>query len=172
MDQTWCTQGLKLLLQLALLFIAVVFFGLPSWETYQAGEVLLVKRERQHQTLAAPAITICPGNPFTDAGFSRNVSIHDGTILEALCNNVTDLAQCLESESYILQNHVNITMGFTGTQSLMNADFWTSDISFMTNGRCHTLKSPYEMSWRYTTDALRIILDDKLKYFIFVHDIN
>ena len=172
MNQTWCAQGLKLLLQLALLFVAVVFFGLPSWKTYQAGEVLLVKRERKQERLPAPAVTICPGNPFTDTGFPRNVSIDKGSILEGLCKNVTDVAQCLESESYILKNHVNVTMGFSDTQSLMNTDFWTSDISFMTYGRCHTLQSPFTMSVMYTTDALRIQLDDKIKYYIFVHDIN
>ena len=63
-------------------------------------------------------------------------------------------------------------MGFTNAQSLMNTDFLMSHLSFMAYGRYHTLQSPFSLAVRYIVGAMRILLDDKIRYYIFVHDIN
>ena len=70
-----CFNHMKILFQIMLFVIFLLFFGLPVIERYQDMEVMVVTSKRTTEGIEAPAITIAAFNPQTKTGWR-------GTILE------------------------------------------------------------------------------------------
>ena len=61
----------KLLIQLSLFAVFLLFFGLPSYHRYHQKGVLVKTEKESMQGLELPAVTICPR--CFSKGFNKNI---------------------------------------------------------------------------------------------------
>ena len=78
----------KLLIQLSLFAVFLLFFGLPSYHRYHQKGVLVKTEKASMQGLELPAVTICPR--FFSKGFNKNIPIKPNTL--SLTRAMNDLA--------------------------------------------------------------------------------
>ena len=75
----------KLLIQLLLFVLFLLFFGLPSYQRYHQNGVLVKTEKTSMQGLELPAVTICPRfflKPTNDLGDLSGAQVPQGGELE------------------------------------------------------------------------------------------
>ena len=99
----------RVIFQMVLFTIFIVYFGLPAYKRYEEKEVMVVRSRRPTGGIRAPAITISARNPQTTLGFRGNTS---QDVLE-LCSNETIIDNCISKHTYNQSEVVNdILLGF------------------------------------------------------------
>ena len=102
--------GGKVLFQIILFFLFFfVFFGLESLKKHWKYEVVELHSEKRLDGLPVPAVTICPQNQQTQAGFKINITdtkgfgeeMISGNVLNFFCKNKAGnkLKMCIEDQA-------------------------------------------------------------------------
>ena len=168
---------LKVLANAILLFIAIQYFGLPSWERFQARKVIVTTSQDDKANLPAPDVTVCPAHPRTGYGFPDPKSPHN---IEELCGGQkgADIADCVTNATY------SVTEAFTFTAqqgSLSTVEelgtIWAPEFSDTKAGMCFTLESTFSMV-PHGNSTIAIGFQNRKKnttikntlYTVFVHD--
>ena len=155
---------LKLAFSTTLLIAFIVFFGIPSWNKYQAGEVLINKRKILTSNIGPPAITFCPADGW------KNVSDYNSSESQILqhCKETKSFEEaldCIDNETYNLTE--TVPMSYSGN-SIINSSSWINDVSYSLFGKCHTLNNSVSLGSSYWYFKL----DPSLSYFVAIHDPN
>ena len=117
-----------------LLTVFLQFFGIPSFLRYLENKVLVVVDRKETKGIPAPAITFCGIHPKTKA-WKKATSL---TIALATCNSSSNLFECMESQSWSLEDVVlDAVKGVTVKIPLTNVSFWSS--YFLKKKACYTL---------------------------------
>ena len=84
------------LLQLILLSIFLMYFGMPALQRFGDEKVMVITSRRDTGGIEAPAITIASKNPDTGIG-RRNANLARGYIIQTVCNFSTsqDMENCI-----------------------------------------------------------------------------
>ena len=136
---------LKVLAHAILLFIAFKYFGLPSWERYQARKVVVTTSQDDRTNLPAPDVTVCPAHPQTGYGFPNKNSL---TKIGELCKGLEgeDIADCVKNATY----SVTEAFPFTAQQGKMSSveelgNIWVPEFSDTKAGLCFNLNNNFSM---------------------------
>jgi hypothetical protein len=137
--------------------------------------VVVTTSVRSEETIQAPAVTICPkakdrstfpGWEFTPEDITAATK---GEFLEILCKEDGDISRCIEDKTF----NVSLVKYFTkdGIQGehISDIQYWIPDFTTISAGMCFTLKSPFPMESK-VGGALRMELDNKTNYLVFIHD--
>ena len=171
--------------------IFVFYFGLPSWEKYQAGEVMNSRRKviNKGNSSVTPALTVCAIYPEIHHGwkydvwfkrhpkysqlskYGRKSLILKHSDLINLCNETTDVQDCVEKSTYNLEETIERASAYSPTMGKIdfyNSASWTEEFTFLT-GLCHTFNKtiPLDSVGHWKVDFKR-----KLDYSVAIHDPN
>ena len=113
---------LKVLFQVALVFVFLKFFGLSCWKRYLSEDVYVSRSESYSSRIKAPGVTVCPGLR----------SGHTDLLAESCVsrNGTSDIVSCIEAASYDLSSTVlNVEEGNLdeSEQKPLDATEWTLD---------------------------------------------
>ena len=161
----------RLVLQMALVFIFLYFFGVPSIKRYLAREVMLVKTLRKSGgKISAPSITINARNPKTNQGW-RGEESNSEKYLEA-CLQRSDSESCIDNGTYSQSDVVNdVLLGYSKKLSLLNlTNFWRKDYHETRQGSIFTFNFPLSVGPNLFNDRLIFELSYALQYRFFIHD--
>ena len=168
----------KLFVIVALLAVFINYFGLNSLERYQEKKVYVTSTQKLEDFIPAPAVTICPFDPFRDVPPEVMMM---GNPFEALCGssdgNATAIVNCIENLAYNLTEVVSLEakgsmpMHRENNASGPVAEHWKAEF---TNGRslCLIHRSPHHFGSDDFAHALVIGLNPDLEYHVFIHDPN
>ena len=160
----------RLLLQLALTSIFLIFFGHPAIKQFLAREVMVVKTMRESGgKIAAPSISINARNPKTKLGWKVDGI---GKYLETCLRSNYSADYCIENGTYG-QNEVftNVFLGYKRMFSLMNIkNLWRKHFAFIDHGSYFTFNFPFHVGPDFYNDRLVFELSRDLEYQIFIHD--
>ena len=120
---TYCTNGVRLLLQILLLAIFLHFFGLPAIEKYQKRDVMVVETSKDTDGIPLPAITIGAYDNLFDrldsSCYPLNASIPNCIKRETL--NISRLLKKVllgyEKKKQIVIGENDIVEDFTGSRA-------------------------------------------------------
>ena len=169
--------GVKLVIQSVLLLIFIKYFGLTSWQRYQAERAVMTSAEEDAEGgIPSPAVTVCAFDPATNLAFRNKHPGVDGTSQEVIghiCKgtNGTEIVKCVEKEGFNLTTTVKeVTKGIKLNTS--SPGQWFPEFSFTGAGLCHTLDANMTFGTNLTTESLRIELNNSLSHFLMIHDPN
>ena len=178
---------LKLLFSIFLLLIFVFYFGLPSWEKFQAEEVMNNRRMliNKGNDSITPALTICATNPGTHSGWKYDGRYPEFAQLSLqqkksllkrhpdlinLCNGTTDIQDCVEKSTNNLQETMKCASAQRpeGKIDFNNPKNWAKEMTFVV-GMCHTFNKsvPLDSVGRWAVD-----FHQKFDYTLIIHDPN
>ena len=155
-------SSFKMAVQLILLAICIIFFGVPAIQKYQKEEVMVVETIKYTDGIPLPAITIRTvdvqrRSRIREKCFTRNKSVED-----CIQANTQNLSAILKGVRY----------GYLDRKThLLDRDFYTEDFTSSKRGRLYTIHVPIIIG----TD------DSKFQFFlvlfprfvqIMVHDPN
>jgi hypothetical protein len=170
-------QSTKPSLQLVLLLIFLVYFGLPSIRRFQAREVMVVTSRRATGGIPAPAITMLPRNPKTNIGWKDSSwDISSLEFIQLACENTTSrntsIDGCIEEKTYNQTEVVkDVILGYTTKKSLIKDDVpLTEDFTSTWYGRGYTLNIETKIGPDYSTDQLFVAVGYDLNYRMILHD--
>ena len=176
---------LKLLFSIFLLMTFVFYFGLPSWEKFQAGEVMNNKRKviNKGNSSVTPVLTLCALYPGIQHGWNYDIWVKKHPELKTLtqkkslirkrsdlinfCNETTDVQDCVEKSTYNLKETIERASAVT-IEGKIDFASWTEEFTFI-NGMCHTFNKtiPLDSVGHWKVDFKR-----KLDYSVVIHDPN
>ena len=153
------SRGPKIITQIVLLVVFLIFFGMPAIERFLKKEVLIVETLKHTDGVPSPAITFSVPRQVTNHScFEKNVSAED-------CLENTFLKQPDIIKSVIvgvsLQREVNLTGGNV-----------REDFTFSRAGIYFTFSLPLKIGTNSLKDKLQIALNANLSYLVFIHDPN
>ena len=121
--------------------------------------------------IPAPAVTICPNIP-GQIGFQKMANTADGYVLDEICKDYGDLADCIETEGFNSPlDFVNVSKGVrNGFNAIQDPNMWVSDFTVSFLGLCHTLNTSVEMEFDFLSGAFFFTLNESLDYQVYVHD--
>ena len=166
---------LKIVFSLTLLIIFIFLFGIPSWEKFQAKEVMINKIKVNPIKSITPAVTICALDKVTVQGWKSfnikkgNVTIPDyrNNILSFHCEGSELLADCINNETFNLTETIkSATAGDWPYRNILNTTFWIDELSYFGFGKCHTLNNSVSLG----SSEFQFFLNRSLKYHVFMHD--
>ena len=123
-----CVKGSRVLLQVALIFIFLHFFGVPAIKRFLAREVMVVNTLRNSGgKIAAPSITINARNPKTLRGWQGDERDSEKYLLA--CLQRSDSEACVDNGTYSQSDVLDdVLLGYKKTLSLMNmTNLWRKD---------------------------------------------
>ena len=164
-------KGSRVVLQMALVFIFLYFFGMPAIKRFLAREVMVVKTLRNTGgKTAAPSITINARNPKTLRGW-RGDERNSEKYLEA-CLRQNNNAKCIDNETYGQSDVFNdLLLGYSQKLSLMNlTNLWRKDYLRTTQGSIFTFDILLNVGPNHLNDRLLFELSHALQYRFFIHD--
>ena len=143
--------NMKIAVKAILLFVAFIYFGMPSWRRYQAKKVVVTTSQDDQANLPAPDVTVCPAHPLTGYGFpSRKSSPKIGELCKG--KEGADIASCVTNASYTITE----AFPFTAQQGQLSSveelgTLWVPDFSDTKSGLCYTLKGNFSMDPNYNS---------------------
>jgi hypothetical protein len=165
-------HGLKLLLQIALMAAFVIFFGIPSWNSYLEKQVLTVTSQKYPGKVVPPTITVLAFDS-SNGAWTQSVPLTSSfEALKIVCGDADDIVPCIKQKSHSLDDALFAELGYNQNHSLMSQDLWTEDFTNPWYGRSYTLKfiEPRGNDWRTDDIKLHVNVSDKLTRWIFFHD--
>ena len=153
--------GLRVFLQIFLIGVFLIFFGVPNFREYLKQEVMVVETKKDTAGLPVPAITV--------------------TIMPANNSHVTacygvdatgSIEDCIESttydRAYVLHD---VLLGFTKKESVGKEDsFYKEDYTASLTGRQYSFHLPRKIGTIGNTDQLFLYLPPGHVCTIFLHD--
>ena len=162
-----------LLLYILLFLIFLQYFGLPSWQRYQEGQVVVTSHKREDGYVPAPAVTFCPQNPSILAGFKNTNFTHDNDLMGQLCEGEEDIKRCIEEAAYNLTETID-TYSYGDYMDIRTPEesAWNIEFGLAAYGLCYTLNISFHMTIYNHNGTLMFNLNDNLTYIVFVYDPN
>ena len=178
---------LKIAFSLLLFILFIFFFGFPSWEKFQAKEVMSNKRKVNPTESITPAVTICALDKKTRQGWKYSnvkkgmgngknegnkkdditLSKYKLDILSYHCEGNELLTDCINNETFNLTETVkNANMG--DYQDIFNTTYWIDELSYFGLGKCHTLNNSVSLG----SSHFQFFLNRSLNYAVVIHDPN
>ena len=140
-------RGIKIVLQIVLLVIFLVFFGVPAIEQYQRGEVMVIETSKDTDGIQVPSITIVENKDKEElqgSCYSRNASVADCML--AKTHNL----------SYLLKD---VMLGYSRREMQnLGKNVVTEDFAVSWQGRVFTIKLPLTIGPNYNEDQLYLFL--------------
>ena len=198
LSQGKAKKKFKFVFSTTLLIVFFFFFGCPSWNKFQAREILINKRKIITSEISAPAITICVvdesdgwknesrynvydsnNTDFNDYDSNSTLLQNDGPnsyILDQCkeSNSVEEALECINTKTYNLTETVSDASAYSPNNytviDILNSSLWISDISCTLFGKCHTLNVSDSLSLSKLN--LNFNLDSSLNYLAYLHDPN
>ena len=160
------------ILQLVLLAIFLLFFGLPAVQRFLAGEVMVMYSQEASGGIEAPSITASARNSKTNRAWkSMNISPDIGSLLENQCSGLANktLEQCIVQKTFT-QSDV-IKEAFLGTSSRTPLLDWQRDFTDVSEvGMSYTLNMEGKIGTDGFIHQIYVLLDYDKTYDIYIHD--
>ena len=149
----------RLLIIIFLLFMFVVYFGIPSVENYFQYKTFFVESIRSIESSDLPVISV---SRRTNETSKILVTCYNHTDFDVFMNCLKEMTE--EMDDTILDARENF---FFGTHISIKNNGW--ETSFMTSwyGRLYMLRQPYNLS---NNDYMRLTFPDDSRYTIDFHD--
>ena len=155
-----------------LLLLSAIFllqFGLPGFQKFLAGDILIGITHETFDSLDSPAITLCFRNPMTKMGWKGNFSLKldDWFISKGSCAKFEDgqlHVDCINSQTYDIEEAIDTT------DDDLKASFWEESIWYFRIGKCFTLRPKKGKIGYSQIKTLKISLKDSLNYYLIIHD--
>jgi hypothetical protein len=164
-------------IQLVLLMIFFLYFGLPSVQRFQAREVMVVTSKRATGGIPAPAITVMPRNPQTNLGWkSSSLNFTYPNLLQAFCGDTTSwntgIDDCIKENTYNRTDAFkDVLLGLATRKSLLkDDDLWTEDVTSTWYGKTYTLNIEKNIGVDDATSQLFLAVGYDLNYIMILHD--
>ena len=160
--------------QAILLILVVQFFGLESWNRFQAKKAVITSSEQNKGRVPAPAVTVCGFDQGQNWAFKKKppgLNEFSQDIIGHVCPNMKgdDIVKCVEEETYNLTTMVKVvTKGIQDNSSMPGS--WYPELSMTGAALCHTLETDMNLGTNFTTESLRIELNKNLGYYVIIHD--
>ena len=151
--------GLRALLQILLMGLFLVFFGLPAVKEYLKQEVMVVETKKDTSGIPAPAVTVTvmPSNR------SQKAECFDST---------GSIEDCIEATTYNRSQTLHdVVLGFTKRESVgKEENFYTEDYTASLTGRQYSFNLPMKIGTNGNDEQLFLFLLPDHVYTIFLHD--
>ena len=175
---TGLIQVFKLLLQLLLIALFFIYFGLPAINRYHEKQTMIVKSQKASEGIEGPTVTILARNNNTKWGWKQKPveANEDSEALQVQCKDLNQsetVHSCIENETFqwgtvIKDFYVGGLKEFK--QSKMNNTLWIEDFTVGYDGRYYSLTIPRKIGTNWRKDQVYIHLNAKLIYDIYVHE--
>ena len=160
------------ILQVVLLVLFMIFFGVPSIEKYLDKQTIAISSKEQTNGIEAPAITFVA---IKKHGWKSVDKDFDWSSFDMVrhCQkmNFTDVDICQKNDTFGRDDFLkSARLGFyqENSRSLFNeSSMWTEDMTLTFNGRHFTLNPAMKIS-----AALIFEVDNSFDYLIWIHDAN
>ena len=172
---------MRVFLQLALLLIFLIFFGVPAIEKYQKKETIIVSSKKFTNGIEAPALTIMGVD---NNGLGWKI-VQDGLGTWARLKfdehcaklNIITIEECIKNDTYHLTDVVKGAQFGPSQYDESNplnssALFWTEDLTTPNLGKHFKLKFQKELLTSSNEDLLVMFLRKNMSFTVFVHDEN
>ena len=163
-----------LLLHVLLFLIFLQYFGIPSWQRYQKGQVVVTSYTREDGIVLAPAVTFCAQNPSISMGYKKaNWTGMGNNVISQLCEGKEDIERCVHGAAYNLTETIDtFSYGDYLDVRAPEENDWITDFALPYYGLCYTLNISFHMTIYNHNGTLKFNLHDNLTYIAFVHDPN
>ena len=162
----------KVILQLGLFLVFLVYFGIPAVQKYVKKDTIIVTSEEDTNGIEAPAVTFSCSF-FGKVGWK---SVFENTSVTNLNFRIGDhckenIESCIEEDTFSFNDFIlGARFGPTSAMDmLMNKSFWTEDLTFTSTGRYYTFKVQKNIT-HSNDDYLIFILNTSTVAAIHVHD--
>ena len=166
--------GIKVILQLGLFLVFLVFFGIPALEKYVKKDTIVITSEEDTNGIEAPAVTFS-SSFFGKVGWKsvfENNSVNSYNFrISDHCKDFDDIKGCIEEDTFSFNDYiVGARFGPTSpVDMLMNKTFWSEDLTYTSAGRYYTFKINKNLT-HADADYLMFILNTSTVAAIHVHD--
>ena len=167
---------LKRLVEVLLLIVLFIYFGLPSWEKYQEEKTIVTSVEKDLGGIPAPTITVCAMNSKTQMGYKNDsiskMNFPTSEIIGEICNGLQgkDIVGCAEDATFSRSSVVKrASKGLVGQNDLTKARFWSPEFSYSGNGICYQLEANTTLGTEQETDVLVMEMNTTLSPWIMIH---
>ena len=162
--------GLKLvrpLLQLALLSIFLVYFGLPAVGKFKERKVMVVESKREVEGIPAPTITVNARDPTTGRGWRGSKNCFQIPMEESL-------ESCIKEETFGFTEVVeDVILGYTAKRSVVHSESLSVSESVTSWGGKYFKLQPAEvLGPNYHDQMLFLSLYHGFIYKLFISDPN
>ena len=136
----------------------------------------MTSSEQNKGRVPAPAVTVCGFDPKKNWAFKKKPPVVDEfsqEIIGHVCSNLKgdETVKCVEEETYNITTMVKVvTKGLQDNSSLPGP--WYPELSMTGAGLCHTLETNMTLGTNFTTESLRIELNNNLSHYVMIHDPN
>ena len=168
----------KIILQLSLLTLFILFYGLPAFERFNRKETIVVKLKKNSGGVEAPSITVAARNLETMVGWKVNSSEIKGAprndLLKPICKHFSNVEQCIDNKTFPASDFIkDILVGFDDKTSLMGGNkVWTSDFTHVIYGKTFTIDPNIKIGPIVGSDQILLLLNQTYVYHVFVHEKN
>ena len=136
---------IKVILQLGLFLVFLVFFGIPAVQKYVKKDTIIITSEEDTNGIEAPAVTFsCSffGKDGWKSVFENTSVTNHNFRIGDHCKDSEDIEVCLEEDTFSFNDFIlGAKFGPTSPKEmLMNKSFWTEDLTFTSAGRCYTFR--------------------------------
>ena len=161
----------KLVFVAVLAFIFLYFFGYPAFDRYLEKSVLIkvstTSPPKGKKGLLPPAITLCPKTPSKPYATGwKNSSGDYHQAINSECDNPRvreDVINCIEEKTYKLSEILSVAFdGMKNPRNLLNMSYWTSDLTYTSDGKCYTLEYQKLFSADFEQDSIWLFLNPDL----------
>ena len=121
----------RLIFQILLLTMFLIFFGVPYVQKYLEMNVMVVKNKRHTGGIEAPAITIVARHPNTKQGWTNGQKItNNNKQVEGHCGETSNIGKCISQKTYDQVDAIKaVTIGFDKQEPQMDPKLWTEDFT-------------------------------------------
>lgn len=160
-------QLVRPLLQLILITIFLVYFGLPAMGKFMERKVMVVESKREVEGIPAPTITVNARNLTTRRGWKGKKNCFNLPIEESL-------ESCIKEETFGFTDVVkDVILGYTAKRSLVQSESLTVRESVTSwGGKYFTLLPAEVLGPNYHDQMLLLSLYHGFIYKLFISDPN
>ena len=160
-------QLVRPLLQLTLITIFLVYFGLPAMGKFMERKVMVVESKREVEGIPAPTITVNARNLTTRRGWKGKKNCFNLPIEESL-------ESCIKEETFGFTDVVeDVILGYTAKRSLVQSESLTVSESVTSWGGKYFKLLPAEvLGPNYHDQMLLLSLYHGFIYKLFISDPN
>ena len=166
--------AIKVILQIALFILFLIFFGIPAVQKYVKKDTIIISSEEDTNGIEAPAVTFSCSF-FGKVGWK---SVFENTSVTSYNFRIGDhcreenIEECIEEDTFSLNEFI-VGARFFGPTSpvdmLMNDSFWSEDLTFTSSGRYYTFTIDKKIT-HAEEDYLVFVLNTSTVAAIHVHD--
>ena len=166
--------AIKVILQLGLFLIFLIYFGIPAVEKYVKKDTIIVTSEEDTNGIEAPAVTFSSsffGKVGWKSAFENTSVTYYNFRIGNHCKGYEDIEGCIKEDSFSFNDFiVGARLGPTSpVDMLMNKTFWTEDVTYTSAGRYYTFNIDKNIT-HANEDYLAFVLNTTTVAAIHVHD--